>query len=187
MTSLNRNAKERVAWFAFAVLLAAGGFVAGQKANRGQAYAAAHAVQDTYGAAPDAPAAHDAHGEHSGAAGRRILQTPHACRAGAYLEADRILGSVVGISLALPPDTPPAVYTELDSILYTGLQQARSEVHCVAGVLTHGYDKAYAETIEKAVMLARQRKLSKDVIALGDEVIASLRANRLMTSGQGGK
>jgi hypothetical protein len=174
MSLASRIAKERAAWFAFGLLLAAGGFVAGLKTDRAEAHYGPHAG---HGAAMNASTAHSV---RTDASERSIPQTAQACRAGAYLEADRILGSVVGASLALPPDTPPAVRTELDSILYTGLQQARSEVHCVAGVLTHGYDRAYAETVEKAVTLARQRKLSKDVVALGEDVIAALRANRLM-------
>jgi hypothetical protein len=187
MTLATRVAKERMAWFAFAVLLSAGGYVAGRNADRVTAHEGSLARHDMQ-TSPSAASAVDAHVTHAThATDPKIPQTTHACRTGAYLEADRILGSVIGASLALPADTPPAVRMELDSILYTGLQQAKSEVHCVAGVLTHGYDRAYAETIEKAVMLARQRELSKDVVALGEDVIAELRANRLISPDQGGK
>jgi hypothetical protein len=179
MNTARRIVQERIAWSAFALLMSAVGFVAGSKSDRVATHDGSHVVHAMHTGAPDA------HAVSASSTEPGILQTAHACRAGAYLEADRILGSVVGASLALPADTPPAVRTELDSILYTGLQQAKSEVHCVAGVLTHGYDRAYAETVEKAVTLARQRKLSKDVVALGEDVSASLRANRPMAPDAG--
>jgi hypothetical protein len=103
-------------------------------------------------------------------------QTARSCRMGAFLEADRILGSVVNISRLLPPDTPEGARAELDSILYTALQMARSELHCVNGVLTHGFDRSFAETTRRAVGLAKARNLSKDVVTLGEEVIAQLEA-----------
>jgi hypothetical protein len=160
--------KERVVWLIAALGLAAGGYVLGLHAQHPHAQ-----VYDS---------AHSTHGMHMSMhakpAKRDIPQTAQTCRAGAFLEADRILGSVIAVNLALPEETPLAARAELDSILYTGLQQAKSEVHCVAGVLTHGYDKAYAETVKKAVALAQQRKLSKDVIALGEEVVLALQANQ---------
>jgi hypothetical protein len=113
-----------------------------------------------------------------GAGTRAALQTPQRCRPGAFLEADRILGSAVALAQALPRDTPAGARSELDSILYTGLVQARSEVHCVAGVLTHGYDRAYADTLRKAVALAEQRGLSADVAAVGRDVVQALEYNK---------
>jgi hypothetical protein len=106
--------------------------------------------------------------------GKTPLQTAKPCRTGAFLEADRILGSVINISRLLPANTPEGARAELDSILYTALQQAHSELHCVAGVLTHDFDRAFAETIRRAVALAQQRKLSRDVVALGEEVAMKL-------------
>jgi hypothetical protein len=161
--------KERVLWLVAALSLAAGGYALGTHAQHAQAYDSTHSMHMSMHAKP---------------AKREIPQTTQPCRAGAFLEADRILGSVIAVNFALPDETPLAARAELDSILYTGLQQAKSEVHCVAGVLTHGYDKAYAETIKKAVALAQQRKLSKDVIALGEEVVVALQANQPVAPAQ---
>jgi hypothetical protein len=130
-------------------------------------------------AASDMQAMHT-HGHSVKPAGRAIPQTATPCRPGAYLEADRTLNSVVVLHRTLPADTPKNAAGELDSILYTALQQAKSEVHCVAGTLTHGYDKAFADTMRKAVAIAKQRGLSQDVTNIGEEVIAALTANQLM-------
>ncbi|MFM2398319.1 MAG: hypothetical protein RL341_476 [Pseudomonadota bacterium] len=130
-------------------------------------------------ATPDAHAMH-AHGHSAKPAARVIPQTAAPCRPGAYLEADRTLNSMVVLHRALPASTPKNAAGELDSILYTALQQAKSEVHCVAGTLTHGYDKAFADTVRKAVSLAQQRGLSQDVLKIGEDVIAALTANQPM-------
>ncbi|MGL4575699.1 MAG: hypothetical protein ACRCV9_13030 [Burkholderiaceae bacterium] len=161
----------RTAMFAIAALLA--GAAAGIALDRH--FSPAHA-----GAHPQAAhATHAMHG-HAKPAARAIPQTATACRAGAYLEADRTLNSVVALHRLLPADTPKTATGELDSILYTALQQAKSEVHCVAGALTHGYDKAFADTVRKAVSVAQQRGLSQDVIKIGEDVIAALAANQPM-------
>jgi hypothetical protein len=113
-------------------------------------------------------------------AARAIPQTAMPCRAGAYLEADRTLNSVIALHRMLPTSTSKNAAGELDSILYTALQQAKSEVHCVAGTLTHGYDKAFSETMRKATAVAQQRGLPPDVIKIGDEVAAALAVNQPM-------
>jgi hypothetical protein len=120
------------------------------------------------------------HGHSAKPAARAIPQTATPCRPGAYLEADRTLNSVVVLHRTLPADTPKNAAGELDSILYTALQQAKSEVRCVAGTLTHGYDKAFADTVRKAVSVAQQRGLSQDVVKIGEDVVAALTANQPM-------
>lgn len=107
---------------------------------------------------------------------------PAACRSGAFVEASGILGSVAQIADQLPAATTERTRAELDTVLFTALKQARAEVHCVAGGLTHGYDRAYAQTVERATQLARQRGLHADVVALGQETAAALRGNRVMAA-----
>ena len=98
------------------------------------------------------------------------------CRPGAYMEADRILGSLVLISRKAG-DMGREVQDELDSILYTALQQAGTEVHCVAGKLTHGFDQSLFMTADQATRLAQQRGLSKDVVELGERLTIALSQN----------
>jgi hypothetical protein len=98
-----------------------------------------------------------------------------ACRSGAFLEASAILNSVIEITQRLPHDSPAAVRSELDIILYTALKQAHSEVACVQTVLTHGYHQSFAEIIERATVLAKARGLKPEVIQLGDQTARALR------------
>jgi hypothetical protein len=107
---------------------------------------------------------------------------PAACRSGAFVEASGILGSVAQIADQLPATTTERTRAELDTVLFTALKQARAEVHCVAGGLTHGYDRAYAQTVERATQLARQRGLHADIVALGQETAAVLRGNRVIAA-----
>ncbi len=165
---VNSLRRERLVWAAAALVALAVGAIVGRVST-----------------APPAVHVGVKHGMHAGAHGtpvgaRVALQTRVACRPGAFLEADRILGSVVVVARAMPAAAPVGARGELDSILLTALQQARAEVHCVAGVLTHGYDKSYADTMRSAVSLAEQRGLSPDVAALGRDVVRALEANQPM-------
>jgi hypothetical protein len=115
------------------------------------------------------------------AAGQAV-DLPTGCRSGAFVEASGILGSVAQIADTLPAATAERTRAELDTVLFTALKQARAEVHCVAGGLSHGYDRAYAQTIERATRLARQRGLHADVVRTGEEAVAALRANRVVAA-----
>jgi hypothetical protein len=106
------------------------------------------------------------------------VQTAHACRAGAFVEAASIVNSTVDIAMALPPNTGERTRAELDTILYTALKQAKSEVHCVSGALSFGYDRSFAGVIKRGVALAQSRRLKQEVIDAGNSVVASLEANR---------
>jgi hypothetical protein len=114
------------------------------------------------------------HHDHAAPALAAHVQTTQKCRAGAFTEAANIINSVVEIALALPANTPDRTRAELDTVLYTALQQAKTEVHCVIGTLSFGYDQSYAKGIARGVALARSRGLSADVIALGEGVVAVL-------------
>ena len=100
------------------------------------------------------------------------------CRTGAFMEASAILNSVLDISNSLPQDTSEQTRAELDTILYTVFKQAKSEVHCVAGGLQYGYDRAFADTFRRGVQLAKSRHLSSDVIEVGLNVILTLEQNK---------
>jgi hypothetical protein len=106
------------------------------------------------------------------------IQTANPCRAGAFVEASGIVNSVVEIAMALPPNTSERTRAELDTVLYTALKQAKSEVHCVVGALSFGYERAYAGVIKRGVALAQSRRLSKDIVDLGNEVFSILEANK---------
>jgi len=108
------------------------------------------------------------------------VQAEFACRSGAYMQASAILGSLLEVSRQLPADTPERARQELDGILYVAMKQARAEVHCVAGTLPRGYDRALAETMQHSVALARSRGLSQDVQNLGLDTEQALRANKAM-------
>ncbi|MGL4230613.1 MAG: hypothetical protein ACRDAM_22000 [Casimicrobium sp.] len=108
----------------------------------------------------------------------RDIQTANPCRAGAFVEASSIVNSVVEIAMALPPNTPERTRAELDAVLYTALKQAKSEVHCVVGALSFGYERAYAGVIKRGVGLAQSRRLSKDIVDLGNELVSTLEANK---------
>jgi hypothetical protein len=105
-------------------------------------------------------------------------EVAHKCRAGAFVDASNIVNSVVEIAMALPPNTPDRTRAELDTVLYTALRQANSEVHCVAGALSYGYERSYAGVIRRGVALAQSRRLSADIIELGNKVVATLESNR---------
>jgi hypothetical protein len=60
-------------------------------------------------------------------------------------------------------------------LLYTALKQAHDEVHCVVGTLTHGYDRSFAEIIERATTLAKVRGLKPEIVKLGTETARKLR------------
>jgi hypothetical protein len=125
--------------------------------------------------------AHDPHAHHAHMHADRPLpasvQTAHTCRAGAFVEASGIVNSVVEIAMALPPNTSERTRAELDTVLYTALKQAKSEVHCVVGALSFGYERAYAGAIKRGVALAQSRQLSKDIVDLGNAVVTTLEAN----------
>ncbi len=106
------------------------------------------------------------------------VQTAHVCRAGAFLEAASIINSTVDIAMALPPNTTERTRAELDTILYTALKQAKSEVHCVSGALNFGYERSFAGVIKRGVALAQSRRLKQEVIEVGMSVVASLETNR---------
>jgi len=100
------------------------------------------------------------------------------CRSGAFVEASSIINSVVEIAAALPADTDARTRRELDSVLYTALKQARTEVECVQGGLTHGYQHAYALVVRRGAALATERGLSPDIAAMAEETAKLLEANQ---------
>jgi len=100
------------------------------------------------------------------------------CRSGAFVEASSIVNSVVEIAAALPVDTDARTRRELDSVLYTALKQARTEVECVQGGLRHGYEHAYALVIRRGGALATERGLSADIAAMAEETAKLLEANQ---------
>lgn len=106
------------------------------------------------------------------------VQTAHACRSGAFMEAASIINSTVDIAMALPPNTSERTRAELDTILFTALKQAKSEVHCVSGALQFGYERSFAGIIKRGVALAQSRRLNSEVIEAGQSVIAALEANQ---------
>lgn len=120
----------------------------------------------------------DPHAHHAASFPGRNISAAQPCRQGAFVQAVAIIASVVEVANALPADTPPRTRAELDTVLFTSFKQADSEAHCVAGVLSHGYDQAYASTVQRGVDLAHARGLGKDVEALGEEVVRVLRANK---------
>lgn len=105
-----------------------------------------------------------------------------ACRVGAFVESSSIINSVIEIAAALPPDTPERTQNELNSVLYTALKQAQSEVHCIQGGLSYGYQESYAAIIERGAQLAQLRGLSPDIAAIGFEVAKTLRANQAVST-----
>jgi hypothetical protein len=105
-----------------------------------------------------------------------------ACRTGAFVEAAGILNSVALIAERLPPQTPERTRAELDTVLFTALRQARAEVHCVAGRVAPGYERSYAQTIERAGLLARQRGLHPDVSELAQQTAATLLGDKALTA-----
>jgi hypothetical protein len=123
---------------------------------------------------------HDAHHAHAHA--DRPLpestRTAHVCRAGAFVEAASIVNSTVDIAMALPPNTNERTRAELDTILFTALKQAKSEVHCVSGALSFGYERSFAGVIKRGVALAQSRRLKPEVIEAGMSVVAALETNR---------
>lgn len=121
---------------------------------------------------------HQNHAHHEHSVATPLPAGSHldaACRQGAFLEASSILNSVIEISFALSADVPEHTRRELDSILYTALKQARTEVHCVQGGLGHGYHEDFAQIIERSGQLASLRGLSPDVVTLADETARALR------------
>jgi hypothetical protein len=124
------------------------------------------------------PTSHDHAAMHAPRSLPPGSSVPHACRSGAFVEASRIVNSVVEIAQALPANTPERTRAELDTVLYTALKQAKSEVHCVTGGLSYGYERSYAAVISRGIALARSRQLSSDVLDLGDSVVAALLANK---------
>jgi hypothetical protein len=105
-------------------------------------------------------------------------QTSSRCRGGAFVEASKLVNSLVQMAKDLPPQTPKSVYAELDTMLYTVLTQARGEVHCVAGGLQFGYEKAYAGIMRYGAALARARGLPQKVVQQAQETAQLLEANK---------
>jgi hypothetical protein len=117
------------------------------------------------------------HHDHAAPVLAAHVQTAQKCRAGAFVDAANIINSVVEIAMALPANTLDRTLAELDTVLYTALQQAHTETHGVAGTLSFGYDQSYARGVARGVALAKSRGLSADVIALGNSVVAALEQN----------
>jgi hypothetical protein len=115
---------------------------------------------------------------HSAELVRPNSQTDSRCRAGAFVEASKLINSLVQMAKDLPPQTPKSVFAELDTMLYTSLEQARAEVHCVAGGLQFGYEKAYAGIMRYGAALARVRGLPKKVVQQAEETARLLEVNK---------
>ncbi len=171
--------KERIIW---AVLVCAAGIAGAAVALWSQHGSAAMA------ASANTSAKGHAHGhDHKGPSeadiqrvlalnqGKPILPS---CRQGAFVEASNMINTIVQMHNSLAPSTPALVLADLDSLLYTALKQAKSEVHCVAGGLSFGYDKSYALSIQRGIKMAQARKLSPDVVAIGQSVVDVLHANK---------
>jgi hypothetical protein len=169
--SVRLPARERTLWLAALMATAAVGSAATAWFIQGPQHASSHTLTGF-------AALHHAHSQtaHNSA----DLHT--GCRQGAFVEAAGILNSVAEIAHQLPAGTPDRTRAELDTVLYTALRQAHSEVHCVAGGLRFGYDKAYAQTLDRVTDLARQRDLHPDVQRLGQETSAALRENRRLAA-----
>jgi hypothetical protein len=105
-------------------------------------------------------------------------QTTSPCRAGAFVEASKLVNSLVQMAKDLPAQTPKSFYAELDTMLYTALTQARAEVHCVVGGLQFGYEKAYAGIMRYGAALARARGLPQKVVQQAQETAQLLEANK---------
>ena len=105
-------------------------------------------------------------------------QATHNCRQGAFVEASETINAVTDVMLNMPASTPKVSRMGLDTVLYTALRQAGSEVHCVAGVLQHGYGRVYADVVRRGAMLARSRGLPKDVVALANRTAEALERNQ---------
>jgi hypothetical protein len=134
------------------------------------------------GCASVAEHAHNHAHDHADRPLREGVSAKTACRQGAFVEAQSIVNSVVDIAMALPSNTPERTRNELDTILYTAFKQAKAEVHCVAGSLSHGYEKSFANPFKRAVALAQSRRLSRDVIEIGQFVIAAVEKNEPIES-----
>lgn len=142
--------------------------------------AGAHAKGHAHGHAHDGPGDKDiarVKALHEG----RTIEVDKPCRQGAFVESSQLINSVALVSKGLPANTPDRTRAELDSMLYTLLKQAKSEVHCVSGALSHGYDKSYAKSIQQGVNLARERQLPADIPLIGERVIQTLHANQKIT------
>jgi hypothetical protein len=115
---------------------------------------------------------------HSGESVRPNSQALRQCRAGAFVEASKLVNSLVMLAKDLPPQTPKSVYAEIDTMLYTSLQQAAAEVHCVTGGLQFGYEKAYAGVMRYGAALAQARGLPKKVVQQAEKTAQLLEANK---------
>jgi hypothetical protein len=115
---------------------------------------------------------------HSRESLRPNSQASSQCRAGAFVEASKLVNSLVMLAKDLPPQSPKSVYAELDTMLYTALEQARAEVHCVTGGLQFGYEKAYAGIMRYGAALAQARGLPKKVVQQAEETARLLEANK---------
>jgi hypothetical protein len=115
--------------------------------------------------------------DHSSAA-VTALQASSKCRAGAFMDAEKIIGAIVGASEKLPADTPPGARDHLHAALFVALKQAKAEAHCVAGVLPYGYDRTFINTIRRGINLAKLRGLNKDFVQIGEDAIVILQAGK---------
>lgn len=101
-------------------------------------------------------------------------ESAQACRTGAFVEASAVLNSTMEITDALAFDAANKIRTQIDNLLYTALKQAHSEVHCVKGVLRHGYHRSFLQIIERATLMAKVRGLNADVVELGEQTAQAL-------------
>jgi hypothetical protein len=106
------------------------------------------------------------------------LQASSKCRAGAFMDAEKIIGAIVGASEKLPANTPPGARDHLHAALFVALKQAKDEAHCVAGVLPYGYDRTFINTIRRGMNLAKLRGLNKDFVQIGEDAIVILTAGK---------
>jgi hypothetical protein len=172
---LNTAMAERAGWVAFVVVAGCTGLF----------WPKSHSDKTTAHAPTNE---HHEHGGPSKADLDRVLaihqgkpQLP-PCRPGAFVEASNMINTIVQVSTSLPANTKPLIFADLDSLLYTALKQAQSEVHCITGGLTKGYDNSYAQSIERGVQLAQSRGLSNDIVKLGKTVAIKLRENRMIAA-----
>lgn len=97
-----------------------------------------------------------------------------ACRGNAFMDADKLLGSLVEIGYSLPANVSEEVKGHLDAMLYVTLGQAREEVSCIKEGLAFGYEDDLIETLRASVELAELRGLGDSVAEIGLDVITVL-------------
>jgi hypothetical protein len=108
---------------------------------------------------------------------KAVASTQRWCRSGAFIDALKLMNSIMSVRDSLRKETAAHAVSELGSMLSTAIKQASDEYPCVEDTLTGGYDSMYATTVKRAAVVAQAMRLPPDVVGMARALAEKIQAS----------